>query len=160
MSSSGVKVESGVLQIYFLDLVAGLDQAQKRKLAELLVWDEDIFTELVRDLTSGISTRSYQSLVYQARIQLLELLPEMSQEIVRSLMHELEANESERRRLDEWSWKLYHCHREARMTWIDVPGLPPFVTTRWKDHPEIAAEVLEKYGYAWKEGQWQKVGAA
>ena len=137
-----VTLENGQLQFGFRDLLDALDDEAKRELSELLIWDKELFDEFIEALaTDKVVTESYNSYVYGARLRLVELLPEMNRNIVRSLLRELEAEKEERRRHNSWAWKLYHAwHEDER------PKMPEFIHTGFKSNEEVDAYIVSRTG--------------
>ena len=105
-----IKLDGTDITISLWDLIAELSADQKRALAEYLVWDKDIFTDLIEILaTDRVVTESFNTNIHKARLRLLELLPEMQRNIIRTLLWEKTMAQEEQQRMGRWAWALYHA---------------------------------------------------
>lgn len=105
-----IKLEGTDFTISLWDLIQELSVEQKRGLAEHLVWDDDIFTDLVERLAiDRVVTESFSGNIHKARLRLLELLPEMHRNVVRSLLWEKTQSQEKQRRMSRWAWAMYHA---------------------------------------------------
>jgi len=135
-----VTLEDGKVQFGFRDLIDALDDEEKRELAGMLIYDKELFDEFIDALaTDAVVTPSFNSYVFDARLKLVELLPEMNRNIVRSLLRELEAEKEDRRRHNAWAWKLYHAWRED-----ERPRQPEFIHTGFKSDEEVDAYIASR----------------
>ena len=67
------------------------------------------------------------------------MLPEMSRNIVRSLLHELEGAKEDRRRHSAWAYKLYHARHET-----EQPQLPEYIHNGFKSDEEVDAYLANR----------------
>lgn len=120
-----------------LDLVDNLSTEQKRELAQCLVWDKELMDEFVDKLmTDPVVTSSFNSITYDARLKLVELLPVMAQEIIRSLLWELKGAQSEEHRYRKWAWELYHAWPNSE---VRRPKPETFIPTPLPSTNEVRA---------------------
>ena len=105
-----IKLDGTDVIISLWDILAELSADQKRALAEHLIWDNDIFNDLVECLaTDRVVTESFSGNIHTARLRLMELLPIMQQNIIRTLLWEKKAAQEEKERISRWAWELYHA---------------------------------------------------
>ena len=129
-------LSNGNLEINMDDIINNLTYEEKRAIAEVLVWDKEIFDDLVQRLMGDqIVTDSMSRGIYEARIKFMELLPVMDQNIIRSLMHLLEAERAEQGRYHCWAWEMYHAWPKEFVR--HMPKMPEFQNTRWAKDVEV-----------------------
>jgi len=105
-----IKLDGTDVTFSFWDILAELSADQKRALAEHLIWDDAIFTDLIEQLaTDRVVTESFAENIYKARLRLMELLPIMQQNIIRSLLWEKKSAKEKETRMSRWAWRLYHA---------------------------------------------------
>ena len=132
------KLDKGQLMIHLGDLLDGLSSEEKHEIASHLVWDEEIFKEVVESIaTDTVVTSSFNLQIYGARLRLVELLPQMQREIVRSLLYELRQANEKARACRAWAWQLYHLLPSENR-----PRLPSYVMTPWPTEEEVGARAM------------------
>lgn len=137
-----IEHQDGKITFYFLDLVRMMDKETKRELAENLLWDQEMFDELIESLMSNrIVTPNFDSYIYAARMKMKEMLPEMSRNIIRSLIHEMNGLKQEVERLDKWAWSLYHAWPKDASA--SPPPIPEFVANHWPSEERIDEVINE-----------------
>ena len=139
-----VIIKETKIEINFIDLLSEMDAEQKHELAEHLVWDKDIFDDLIERLaTDTVVTSAYNYYLYQARLRLLELLPAMNRETIRSLLWELKRAREESQRMNRWAWKLYHAWPDRNLT---QPKIEDHISTSTPTEADIDRVLAQEAG--------------
>ena len=132
-----VKFENMELKISLWDILNELTDEQKHEIAEHLIWDQAIFDDFVdRIATERVVTDSFNSNLYKARLRLIELLPQLHQEMIRSLLTELREARAQENRLTIWAYRLYHAWPDDR---VKRPELDKYVHTPMASDEEVSA---------------------
>lgn len=153
-----VTIEDKHLKVNVFDLIDMLSDDDKRELANKLVFDDDLMAEFIKDMMTGLATPSYNYTFYEARMKFVELLPEMSKQLISTLIHELDGNRLKSQRMEEWAWKLwkFHCH-ERQEPWSNVPSQADYIPAGWESDAELCARIKKDYGFVFVEGKgWLK----
>lgn len=131
-----MKLKDGKIEIHITDIIDSLTLEEKQEVAKNLVWSQDIFDEMIDQLATGkIVTSSFYYNVYNARLKLMELFPEMNRNIIRSLLYELKEARDKVRRWDRWAWELFH--KWPRGYEQERPKTADFVATEWPTEAEV-----------------------
>lgn len=137
-----MKIKDGHIEIHISDLFSNLETEDKREIAGHLIWDKEVFDELVDSLTtSKIVTRSFSSMVYESRLKFIDQLPDMARNTIRSLLYELEGARLEENRWRKWAWELWHAYPDGYHA--DRPETPDYVQASWKTEEALTAYIEE-----------------
>ena len=129
-------VKNQTVEIRLYDIIEELTIEEKRELANYLVWDQEMFNELVeRIATDTVVSESFSNYIYHARLRLMELLPQMCRETIRSLQRECAEAKADARRHIRWAYALYHAWPDHR---VDRPKLEAFTQTPQTTAAQVA----------------------
>lgn len=138
-----MKLEHGKLEINIRDILDSLTLEEKHELAESLIWDKEIFDEFIEKLaTDSVVTCSFSSWIYQARLKLKELLPELYRETIRSLLYELDSTKEDAARHRNWAWSMYHAWPDGARN--QLPREAQFVSTKFRTTKEVEEELTKR----------------
>jgi hypothetical protein len=134
--------DMGYVKVHFRDhVLAGLTYEQKRDLGERLVYDSEMFSEIVADLAHGLASPTFNSYLHKARLELRGRMPEVARELITTLIHELEQAKLNVDRHESWAWKLYHAWPEHSRG--EQPECPPFLQPSWTECRAKADALLQ-----------------
>jgi hypothetical protein len=153
-----VKIEDKHLKINVYDLIDMLSPDDKREFANKLLFDQDIMDDFIKDMMTGLATPSFNYTYWEARQKFTELLPEMSKDIIATLIHELDGAKKEKERMETWAWRLwkFHCH-ERNEPWGNVPSLGEYIPQGWESDEALCARIEKEYGFRFEQGKgWYK----
>lgn len=118
------------------DYIMHLDEYEKRWLSEILVWDDEIFNEIVDSLLSReVVTPSYNFNIYEARVKFVDQFPELIQNHIRTLLHEIDAANKEYKRAHDWAFAISHWAFDNNVQ--NCPRQPEFQNGSWPTDDKI-----------------------
>lgn len=154
-----VKIEDKQLKINIYDLIDMLSDDDKKDFANKLAFDPYLMNQFIEDMLTGIATPSFNYHFWEARNRFIELLPQMSKDIISTLVHELDCAKLKAQRMEEWAWNLwkFHCH-ERNESWSNVPSQGEYIHAGWERDAALCARIEKDYGFRFIEGQgWTKI---
>ena len=127
------------------DYLMNLEEYEKRWLSEILVWDDEIFGDIIDSLLSSkVVTPSYNFNIYKAREKFVDQFPKLIQNHIRTLLHEIDAANKEYKRVDQWAYKISHWAYDNNVT--NCPRKPEFQNGSWPTDDKIKRilEILDE----------------
>jgi hypothetical protein len=139
------KIDNGYISFHlFDDLFANMTLDEKRELATHLVWDYDVFKDVVNELCTGLATRSFNDHIFEARKELVARAPELHLSLVAGLLQMLEKERLESERHSKWAWQMYHSWPEnEKYDHTKRPQMPEYIHANYTAAERTAKELLD-----------------
>lgn len=125
--------KDGNLVLDLRELVKSMSNETRNEFLKSLCADETLFDAVVDQLATGVYFEDWwfdSRTVTAWRAKLVELMPEVTRQLVRHLIFQRDSAEAEKERLNTWAYKLYHAwpdeywtRRPDRPQW-ESPGFP------------------------------------
>lgn len=121
-------------------LVDAMSKDVRDELLKHLCADELLFGAVVDQLASGAYFEDWwfdSKTVTEWRARLIELMPDVTRALVRSLIHDRDSAEAEKKRLNDWAYRLWHAWPDSH--WRARPERPDWVPTEWVSEKKLDA---------------------
>jgi hypothetical protein len=133
--------EQGNIKVDIYEVIDQFTDEQKQELARHVIVDEGVLMHYADVLTKEFCGPNYNPAIYNARLRLIEQLPQAGREVIRTLMREVKQAQAEKGRAEQWAWKMYHAWPKEPYT--RTPDMPKFMFQPFVTDAEALALVKD-----------------